>query len=98
MRHLIISKGNELAAQVGDSDVAFDEAYSRVQLELEKEINQANEELEQALLERQDELAQDIKEVFQSDLGEYYLHQVNLAGESPGRCSRVAAGLQYRRY
>ena len=90
LRHLIISKGNELAAQVGDSDVAFDEAYSRVQLELEKEINQANEELEQALLERQDELAQDIKEVFQSDLGEYYLHQVNLAGGISGGAARVS--------
>lgn len=76
LRSEIVSKGNQLAAKIGD-DFDFEGELKKIETDIEKISQQKSEELKDFLENERRELAEEIKEVFESDIGQYFLENVS---------------------
>lgn len=81
LRSKIVSLGSGLSSKVGLPDVDFVEENRQIEVTIQRLVDEASNRLEQLLQEEQANLNSEIKGIFDSDLGEAFLHQIQHKAE-----------------
>lgn len=81
LRAKIVGLGSGLSAKVGQPDVDFEGETKQIETSIRRLVDEASEQFEQLLQEEQSRLIEEIKDVFESDLGEAFMYQIQHAGE-----------------
>lgn len=76
LRKKIVVKGTEISNLLGDKNLDFENEIKAVESFVEKEVQKSRKEFITILDEKSKELTEDIKKIFESDLGQMYLEYI----------------------
>lgn len=80
LRGRIIGRSGQLVVQIGDPEADLEAEGRVVELFIADGVAAAQQQLEQRLADRSQELGAELREVLQSDLGQYYLGVIAVSG------------------
>ena len=76
LRMKILEKGRHFSSLVGQKEEIFNEEQEKIEGFLSEQSDIVSVEIENSLKDRQDELKDDIQEIFDGNLGEYYFEKI----------------------
>ena len=73
----IISYSNDITSKIGVENIDFDSVQKEIGIKIKKDIEETQNKIQEVLNEINEELNNEIKKLFNSDLGKYVLDSIN---------------------
>jgi hypothetical protein len=81
LRAKIVGFGSGLSAKVGQPEVDFEGETKQIEASIQRLVEEASNQFEQLLQEEQNRLNTEIKDIFESDLGDAFMYQIQHAAD-----------------